>query len=79
MNLNQYKSGTYKKQYNYKSFSPEHINHAWVINDAKVSQLLSEADRKLGELNAFSMLIPDVDFFIRMHIIKEATQSSKIE
>ena len=79
MDISKYKSGTNKKQYNYKSFSPEPINHVWLVNDTKVNQLLSEADRKLGELNAFSMLILDVDFFIRMHITKEATQSSKIE
>jgi Fic family protein len=79
MDIGKYKSGKLKKQYGYSSFSPEMINHEWLINDAKINNLLSEADRKLGELNAFSMLIPDVDFFIKMHIAKEATKSSRIE
>ncbi len=79
MDIGKYKAGTLKKQYGYSSFSPEMVNHDWLINDAKINNLLSEADRKLGELNAFSMLIPDVDFFIKMHITKEATKSSRIE
>lgn len=79
MNIRQYKAGSYKKQYGYQSFSPEPINHEWVISDAKLNHLLSEANRKMGELNAFSHLVPDVDFFIKMHIAKEATKSSRIE
>jgi Fic family protein len=79
MNLDYYKAGAYKQQYEYKSFSPEKINHRWEISDVEIQNLLSDADRVLGELNAFSQLVPDVDFFIRMHIIKEATQSSRIE
>jgi len=79
MNIFDFKAGAYAQQYEYKSFSPEAINHTWEIADSEIQQLLSDADRILGELNAFSQLIPDVDFFIRMHITKEATQSSRIE
>ena len=78
-NLDQYRAGSYKQQYQYQSFSPTCINHPWEISDGQIQNLLSEADRALGELNAFSQLVPDVDFFIRMHIVKEATQSSRIE
>jgi Fic family protein len=34
---------------------------------------------KAGQLNAFSIIIPDVDLFIKMHILKEAVNSNKIE
>ena len=79
MYIKDYRAGSYKQQYEYKSFVPEPINHAWEFSDSEIQQLLSEADRALGELNAYSQLVPDVDFFIRMHITKEATQSSRIE
>ena len=79
MNISDYKSGSYQQQYQYKSFVPTPINHEWSFADPEIQQLLSEADRLLGELNAFSQLVPDVDFFIKMHIKKEATQSSRIE
>jgi len=79
MNLNDYLSGQYQQQYQYKSFSPHLINHSWEVTDGQILTLLSEADRALGELNAFSQLVPDVDFFIRMHITKEATESNRLE
>ncbi|WP_194972963.1 Fic family protein [Aquiflexum lacus] len=74
-----FKAGTWIKRTEYQSFSPEKINYEWVISDPKLANLLSQADRSLGKLDAFSELIPDIDFFIMMHITKEATVSSKIE
>ncbi len=79
MDLQDFISGKHIKQIEYKSFSPEKINHEWIISTPVVNKLLSEANRLIGELNAFSQIVPDVDFFITMHILKEATTSSRIE
>lgn len=79
MNLRDFKAGKYLQQYQYKSFSPTRINHTWVWDDAKINVLLENATRSLGELNGFSAIVPDIDLFIRMHIIKEAQTSSRIE
>ncbi len=79
MDVKDFKSGTHRQQYEYKNFLPEPVNREWFISDPSLSTLLSEANVKMGALDAFSQIIPDVDFFIMMHIVKEATQSSRIE
>lgn len=79
MELSAYQAGRFEAQLEYHSFLPQPINHAWTISDPQVLQLLGQADRALGELNAFAQLIPDIEFFIRMYVAKEATQSSRIE
>lgn len=79
MDLHDFISGKQIKQLAYNSFSPEKINHEWIVSTPEVNKLLAEANRLLGELNAFSQIVPDVDFFISMHILKEATTSSRIE
>ena len=79
MNLSEYQAGHYEPQREYQSFVPALIDHAWIIADPGLQELLGCADRSLGELNAFSQLIPDVDFFIQMYVAREATLSSRIE
>ena len=79
MELTDYRAGRLEDRYDYRAFLPQPIHHPWIIADPDLLQLLGRADRALGELNAFSQLIPDIDFFIRMHVVKEATQSSRIE
>lgn len=71
-------SGKYINQGYYKSFQPNPINKKWILNNMEVIQLLSKADRHLGRLDMYSEYV-NIDLFIRMHIAKEATQSSKIE
>ncbi len=77
--ISAFSSGTWERQYGYRSFLPELINLEWLIDDPILQSLLSDADRKLGELNAYGRLIPEVDFFIQMYAAKEATESSRIE
>ncbi len=74
-----YKIHHYQKEYQYKSFSPSFINKPleWINN--KIILLFEEAMKLLGELNAYSELVPDINFFIQMHVIKEAALSSRIE
>ncbi|MBC8154129.1 MAG: Fic family protein [Bacteroidetes bacterium] len=77
--IGQFQSGQWVKQYEYRSFKPELVNRQWLVDDPELAELVTEASRYVGELNAFSQLIPNVDFFIRMHVAKEATTSSRIE
>ena len=75
----EYRSGKYIDLRDYKAFLPSKINYNWGWNDTKLDSLLAEANRQIGELNAYSLLIPNVDLFIKMHVKIEANKSSKIE
>jgi len=77
--MKQYKSGHYISQGYYKSFQPTLINKQLHVDNMEVLQLLSQADRELGRLDMYSKYIPNIDLFISMHVLKEATQSSRIE
>ena len=79
MKLEEYKSGKYLKMNDYKAFIPSKINYNWGWDDTKLDKLLAEANRQIGELNAYSLLIPNVDLYIKMHVKIEANKSSRIE
>ncbi|MBQ6991536.1 MAG: Fic family protein [Clostridia bacterium] len=79
MKLEEYKSGDYVKMNDYKAFVPSKINYNWGWDDTKLDKLLAEANRQIGELNAYSLLIPNVDLYIKMHVKIEANKSSRIE
>lgn len=79
MKLEEYKSGEYVKMNDYKAFIPSKINFNWGWDDTKLDKLLAEANRQIGELNAYSLLIPNVDVYIKMHVKIEANKSSRIE
>ena len=79
MDLKDYQAGQKEPQYEHASFLPKPICHEWVISDPQVSHRNSQADRALGELNAYAQLIPNVDFFISVYRAKEVAESSRIE
>lgn len=79
MKFENFVSGNYIQQYKYKSFSPNKINIEWSWEDPAMNVLLENANRNLGELNAFTKIVPNIDLFLKMHVVKEANNSSKIE
>lgn len=80
INLNQFVSGqNIKDPTGYSFFLPNPINDAWIWEDQSLNKLLEKAAMKLGELNSYSKLVPNIDLFIQLHVAKEAVISSKIE
>ena len=79
MKFETFKAGAWTPRYQYKSFEPVLVDHAWIWEDPTINALLESANRALGELNAFSLIVPDIDLFIEMHVVKEAQNSSRIE
>lgn len=76
--MKSFHAGKNINQGHYKSFQPNPLNREWLIDDMQLLGLLSKADRFLGRLDMYSEYV-NVELYIRMHIAKEATQSSKIE
>lgn len=77
--MKKYVAGEYKQHQGYKTFTPSFINEHFEWENPIINVLLEQAGRFLGELNAFAELLPDVEFFIKMQVVKEARDSNLIE
>lgn len=77
--LEKYSAGHFEKGFGYEFFVPNGINAEWSWKTSKINKLLEKAAVKLGELNSFAKLVPNIDLFIQLHVTKEAVVSSRIE
>ncbi len=77
--IENFKAGHYEKSIGYRHFVPTEISKQWVWSDPTLNILLEKASVKLGELNSFARLVPNIDLFIQLHVTKEAVISSRIE
>jgi Fic family protein len=79
LSLEKYLAGIKGTGAGYKYFLPEKVNRQWKWDDPKLNNLLEKASLQLGQLNSYAKLVPNIDLFLHMHILKEAVVSSKIE
>lgn len=80
MDIEDFVAGTLVTQpTGYKSFIPNTIHHTFTWKEPTINTLLERATLQLGALNSFSQFVPDIGLFIKMHVVKEATVSSRIE
>lgn len=77
--IEDFNAGHLEKGFDFQYFVPSSINNQWQWTDGRLNELLESASIKLGELNSFAKLVPNVNLFIHLHIIKEAVISSRIE
>lgn len=79
MDMEKFNPGAWQKGYEYRYFLPSSINHSFLFSDSIIQSKLEKASLKLGELNSYAKLVPDISTFIKSYIKKEAVTSSKIE
>jgi len=79
MKIENFAAGKFVKCYQYDCFVPEFINHDWTWDSKSLTMQLERSVKALAALDACAQFVPDIDLFIRMHIVREASASSRIE
>lgn len=69
-----------KQPEGYTAFIPEKFPQDELRSfPAEILIKAAQAERLIGKLDGITQILPDVDFFLSMYIIKDATSSSQIE
>ena len=79
MKIEEFIAGRYAKCYQYDCFVPELINHDWTWESQSLTLAFEKAVKNLSALDSCAQFVPDLNLFIRMHIVREASASSRIE
>lgn len=79
MKFEGYKAGMYTRVEDYRAFILSKINYDWSWEDPKMNKLLAEAARQIGEMNAYSACVPNIDIYIKMYRLVESYKSMKID
>ena len=79
MKIEEYKAGEKRMCYQYECLIPSLVNHEWTWDSADMTLALERAVKALAGLDTCAQFVPDIDLFIRMHIVHEANASSRIE
>jgi len=79
MKIEEFKAGEKRPCYQYECFLPSLVNHEWSWDSRDLTLSLERAVKGLAGLDTCAQFVPDIDLFIRMHIVREASASSRIE
>jgi len=74
-----FKAGSFRRHGSYRCFLPSPVDGPYEWQDKRIAYALAEAMHALGELNAASETVPNLNAFLFMYITKEAVTSSHIE
>lgn len=79
MKIEDFRAGVKRSCYQYECFVPSPVNHDWSWDSKELTMALERAVKALAGLDACAQFVADIDLFIRMHIVREASASSQIE
>ncbi len=76
--LDTYRAGKFENHHTgYTYFLPTQINEQWKWEDQTLNLLLEKAAIKLGELNSYAQLVPNINLFIQKLILLKSAMASK--